>query len=210
MTWYWQFWQQIMNDASLLRWQEWVSTLTQLASVWYASRNNILVYPTGMVGVILAFWLYLFAASPPLYADAILNLYYFAMSGIGWYNWTRMKDDKEHTFTIRMANTSEKKAGVVVFFTSWLLIGWALSSFTDSNTPVLDALVTSSAITAMWWMAVRLVENWYMWTLSNLVAIPLNFYKGFILFTVMYIIFLFMSMNGVREWKKKIETSTFR
>ena len=72
--------QKFLNDLLATRWQEWVSTLTQLASVWYARKNNIWVYPTGIVGVVLAAWIYFFLAQPPLYADGVLNLYYLAMS----------------------------------------------------------------------------------------------------------------------------------
>lgn len=79
---------KFISDFQFLSWQEWVSTFTQIASVWYARKNNILVYPTGIIGVLLAAWLYLFISAPPLYADGILNIYYFFMSVYGWYNWT--------------------------------------------------------------------------------------------------------------------------
>ena len=204
MTAGWELVQRAISDASLMLWQEWLSTATQIASVWYAGRNNVLVYPTGMVGVLLAFWLYLFVASPPLYADAALNVYYFVMSAWGWYNWTRVKEDNQHAFAIRNANTSDQATGIALFLFAWIGISWVLTRFTDSNTPVLDAMVTASAVTAMWWMAIRILENWYMWTLSNLIAIPLNLYKGFILFTFMYILFLYMSIQGIREWRKKM------
>jgi nicotinamide mononucleotide transporter len=56
----------------------------------------------------------------------------------------------------------------------------------------------------MWWMAKRKMENWLAWIVSNIVAIPLNFYKGFMLFTVMYVLFLGLAVSGFKEWKKKI------
>ena len=77
-----------------------------------------------------------------------------------------------------------------------------LIQYTNSNTPHLDALVSSSAITAMWWMAKRKIENWIAWIISNIIAIPLNFYKGLMLFTVMYIVFLGLALAGYYEWKK--------
>jgi nicotinamide mononucleotide transporter len=73
---------------------------------------------------------------------------------------------------------------------------------TNSNTPILDSLVSASAVTAMWWMAKRKIENWIAWIVSNIVAIPLNFYKGFMLFTLMYILFLVMAYAGYTSWKK--------
>jgi len=81
-----------------------------------------------------------------------------------------------------------------------------LKKFTNSNTPILDSLVSSSAITAMWWMAKRKIENWLAWIFSNIVAIPLNFYKGLMLFTLMYVLFLVLAWMGFVTWKKKAAT----
>lgn len=94
------------------RWQEWVSTLTQIASVWYAKKNNVLVYPTGIIGVLLAAYVYYFLARPPLYADAILNLYYFAMSVYGWYNWVQKK--KKAAWFIPLAGALRKNCGLAL------------------------------------------------------------------------------------------------
>jgi hypothetical protein len=75
-----EIWQQFISNVRETRWPEWVSTVTQIASVWYARKNNVLVYPTGIIGVLLAAYVYFFMISPPLYADAALNIYYFGMS----------------------------------------------------------------------------------------------------------------------------------
>ncbi len=195
---------QFINDILATRWQELVSTITQIASVWYARKNNILVYPTGIIGVLLAFWVYLFIAQPPLYADGILNLYYFAMSAYGWNQWLKKTESDEDTFPISWCNTKELATGIIGFVVAWIAIYFLLHYMTDSNTPLLDSLVSSTAMTAMWWMAKRKIENWIAWIVSNIIAIPLNFYKGFMLFTVMYVIFLVLAYMGYRTWKKKV------
>ncbi len=198
----WEWILSIKTQAQQLRWEEWVSTISQIVSVAYARKNNVLVYPTGMIGVALAFWLYLFVASPPLYADALLNVYYFIMSLIGWYNWTKKDSLQTDAFPIKNCTPGERITGGSLFVVSWLVIALMLYFLTDSNTPVMDGLVTGSAITAMWWMALRRVENWIMWIISNLAAIPLNFYKGFDLFAIMYILFLYMAWSGAKEWNQ--------
>lgn len=195
---------KFITDFQFLSWQEWVSTFTQIASVWYARKNNILVYPTGIVGVLLAAWLYLFISAPPLYADGILNIYYFLMSVYGWYNWTRMAGNQEQVYKITWCSKNELFAGIAGFIGAWIALYLMLHILTDSNTPILDALVSSSAVTAMWWMAKRKIENWLAWIFSNIIAIPLNFYKGFMLFTLMYILFLVMAYWGYRAWKIKL------
>lgn len=197
---------QFTTDIQVFRWQEWVSTLCQILSVWYAQRNNILVYPTGIIGVLLAAWVYFFIASPPLYADGVLNVYYFGMSVLGWYLWTKKKTDQEYEYPITWCTTKELSLGILGFSAGWALIYLLLTQVTDSNTPVLDSLVSASAFTAMWWMANRKIENWLAWIFSNIVAIPLNFYKGFMLFTLMYVVFLFMAFSGFIRWKKQQKT----
>ena len=180
-----------------------MSTATQIASVWYARKNNVLVYPIGIIGVLLAAYVYFFMIQPPLYADGSLNIYYFAMSVYGWYNWVKRKDADHYTYPVSWCTKKELSIGLGLFFFFWALLYFILDRFTDSNTAILDSLVSSSAVTAMWWMAKRKIENWLAWIASNIVAIPLNFYKEFYLFTLMYVLFLVMAVSGFIEWKKQ-------
>ena len=196
-------WEKFISNVQQTGWKEWVSTVTQIASVWYARKNNILVYPTGIIGVLLAAWLYFFDSHPPLYADGTLNIYYFIMSVYGWYNWVQKKDGEHLTYPISWSNKKELSTGTLLFIASWGIIYFVLIKITDSNTPILDSLVSSSAVVAMWWMAKRKIENWLAWILSNIVAIPLNFYKEFYLFTLMYFLFLLMALWGFIDWKKQ-------
>lgn len=198
---------QFIDNIQNTIWQEWVSTITQIASVWYARKNNVLVYPTGIIGVLLAFWIYYFIAHPPLYADGILNIYYFSMSVYGWYNWTRKTDTQEDSFPISWCTRNERLVGIIGFVLGWIAIFLLLKYCTDSNTPHLDALVSSTAVTAMWWMAKRKIESWHAWILSNIVAIPLNFYKELMLFSLMYVLLLVLAYLGYRDWKREIDAA---
>lgn len=204
-----EIWQKFVIDIRHTAWQEWVSTIAQIASVWYARKNNVLVYPTGIVGVLIAAYIYFFMVSPPLYADGSLNIYYFLMSVYGWYNWTRKKDADHYTYPISWCSRKELLIGIGFFIGFFGVIYFVLEYFTDSNTPFLDSLVSSSAITAMWWMAKRKIENWLAWIFSNIVAIPLNFYKELQLYTVMYILFLVLAWMGYVEWKRKAQNPIF-
>ena len=197
-----ELWDKLVSNIQHAGWKEWVSVITQIASVWYARKNNVLVYPTGIIGVVLAAYLYFFNSNPPLYADGTLNIYYFFMSVYGWYNWVQKKDASHFTYPISWCSKKELSIGVVLFLVAWGIIYFALTT-TDSNTPILDSLVSATAVVAMWWMAKRKIENWLAWIISNIVAIPLNFYKEFYLFTLMYVLFFGMALWGFIEWKKQ-------
>jgi nicotinamide mononucleotide transporter len=192
------------TQAAYLTWQEWCSTICQIISVWFARKNHIWVYPSGIIGVLLATYVYLMTAQPPLYADGILNLYYFCMSIYGWVMWSKRKDDLKLKFPISHCQKSDWIRGLLLFITSFGAVYTLLRSWTNSDVPFLDALVASSAIGAMYWMARRKIENWLAWIFSNIVAIPLNYYKGFYLFTLMYVVFLLLAWMGYQSWKKII------
>ena len=197
-----EVWHKLVSNIQHTGWKEWLSAIAQIASVWYARKNNVLVYPTGIIGVVLAAYLYFFDSHPPLYADGTLNIYYFLMSIYGWYNWMQKKDAAHLTYPISWCSKKELSIGAALFFVAWGAIYFALIR-TDSNTPILDSLVSASAVVAMWWMAKRKIENWLAWIISNIVAIPLNFYKEFYLFTLMYVLFFGMALWGFIEWKKQ-------
>lgn len=197
-----EIWEKLISNIRHTSWQEWVSTITQVASVWYARKNNVLVYPTGIIGVLLAAWLYFFNSHPPLYADGALNIFYFIMSLYGWYNWVQKKDASHFTYPISWCSKKELLVGILLFLVAWGAIYFGLLR-TNSNTPILDSLVSASAVVAMWWMAKRKIENWLGWIFSNIVAIPLNFYKEFYLFTLMYVLFLVLALWGFFTWKKQ-------
>ena len=200
-----EIWQIFLINIKETKWQEWTSTIFQIASVWYAKKNNILVYPTGIIGVLLASYIYYFVSDPPLYADSILNIYYFAMSIYGWYNWVQKKNSN-YIYPISWCNKKELQIGISFFLLFWIFIYLLLVKLTNSNTPILDSLVSSSAVASMWWMTKRKMENWIAWIFSNIIAIPLNFYKGFMLFTLMYVLFLALAVSGYREWKEKLNS----
>src|SRR5687767_9276191 len=200
-----EIYQKFLQNIKDTKWQEWVSAITQVLSVWYARKNNVLVYPIGIIGVLLAAYVYFFMVHPPLYADGALNIYYFGMSVYGWYNWVQKSDSTHFTYPISWCNRKELGIGLGLFFFFWGLLFFVLDRLTDSNTPILDSLVSASAVTAMWWMAKRKIENWLAWIFSNIVAIPLNFYKELMLFTVMYVLFLVLAWMGFVSWKRQAE-----
>ena len=169
-------------------------------SVWYSRKNNILVYPTGIISVLIYVYI---CFEYKLYADAGLNVYYFIMSIIGWVNWSKMHAS-HYVFPISRCNSQEWLKGAIVFFVTLISLVLLLHHFTDSETVIADALVSAAAASAMWWMATRKVESWIAWTFSNIVAIPLFFHKGLYFTVVQYIIFLILAIWGYFTWQKEI------
>ena len=177
-----------------------IAVVFGLASVWFARLNNILVYPTGIVSVVIDVYI---CAGAKLYADMGINAYYFVMSVYGWWFWSRKTDDTELvpiTKNDRSENISSMVIGVVSFFSLW----WVLSTFTDSDVPVWDSLTTAFFFVGMWLMAKKKLENWTAWIIADFISIPLYFYKGLILTSFQYLVFLILAILGYIAWNKNI------
>jgi len=59
-----------------------------IASVVYSKKEDILVYPVGLVATVITVYL-LYKAQ--YFGDMMMNFYYSAMSIYGWWNWSRKK-----------------------------------------------------------------------------------------------------------------------
>ncbi|HAH59281.1 MAG TPA: nicotinamide mononucleotide transporter, partial [Bacteroidales bacterium] len=102
------FWLVFIENVKDTTWLEAVAALLGIASVWYARRENILVYPTGIISVLIYVYICFFAR---LYADAGINFFYFLMSVYGWYNWTRLNPESE-VLTISVNNPRQQWSGI--------------------------------------------------------------------------------------------------
>ena len=181
-------------------WLEIVAVLFGLLSVWYAKRENILVYPTGIISVLIYVYICFFAK---LYADMGINFFYFIMSVYGWVMWTR-KDNKKSKLKITSCTLRENVFNFLAFGAFFVLLSYVLVNFTDSDVPYWDSLTTSIFIIAMYLMARKKLENWTAWIMGNIISIPLYFYKGLIFTSFQFSVFLILAILGYIEWRRKL------
>lgn len=193
------FLQNLMQSTLL----EGIAVFTGLLSVWFAKKENIWVYPTGIVSVLIYVYICFHAG---IYADMGINAFYFIMSVYGWYKWTR-KDQSDHYIPIT-TNTLKKQLlsilGAVVFF---FILYYVLTNFTDSTVPYLDSATTAIFIIGMWLMALKKIENWIYWIIGDFISIPLFFYKGLVLTSFQYTVFLILAILGYFEWSQKLKVA---
>jgi nicotinamide mononucleotide transporter len=200
--------QELYENVMSSSWLEAVAVVTGLLSVWFAKKENILVYPTGIVSVLIYVYLCL---SVKLYADMGINAFYFVMSVYGWVKWSRKTGDMPAR-PITWASRKEwifSVVGVVVFF---IILVFILKNYTDSNVPVWDAFTTAIFIIGMWLMALKKIENWLAWIIGDLICIPLFASKGLILTSFQYTVFLILAILGYLEWRSKfkVQSSKFK
>ena len=167
-------------------------------SVWYAKKNHIWVFPTGLIST--AIFVYLLWKWV-LLGDMLINAYYFIMSIYGWYVWTRKTKDKPTP--ISRTTLKEKKTSLLIFMATLVLVALVYQSAGKwiSWTAYVDTVTTGIFFVGMWLMARRKIENWIFWIVGDIISIPLYFYKGLTFTSLQYLIFTVIAVYGFLSWK---------
>ncbi len=202
MEYYQQFLSGIQNTGPI----EFIAVLAGIASVWFSRKENILVYPVGLINTL--FFIYL-SIKGNLLGEASVNLYYSIMSIYGWILWTK-KDKTKNEIILHITNSSKKEwIQQLLFFSSFYLLiflalTWARSSFAPEAIPWADAFASATAYTGMWLMAKKKTESWLWWIATNIASIPLYFVKGYVFTSVQFVVLLILAIAGWIEWKKRM------
>ena len=173
-----------------------------LLSVVFSKKNNVLVFPTGMVSTAIFVYLLIEWA---LLGDMMINGYYFIMSVYGWYIWT-YKNDENNVTPISRTSRKEKKQSILIFIATLFFV-FTVYTYYDKWvdwTAYVDTFTTGVFFVGMWLMAKRKIENWIYWIVGDLISVPLYFYKGYTLTSFQYLIFTFIAIAGYLAWKKHL------
>jgi len=207
--------------------------VTGIIYVLLEIRQTIWLWPVGILTSAVYIWIFF---TSKIYADMSLQVYYLAISVLGWYWWAKgtglrahgsgLKEEdvtgsskrSEDSATAEMGNTKNKELQVsrLKFKTALILTGvfgllytlmWlVLTRLTDSPVPVRDSFITSLSIIATWMLARKIYEHWYLWIVVNFVSAVLFFTRELYPTVILYLVYGLMSFIGLIAWKKSIAT----
>jgi len=198
------FWQEFITQLKNSGYLEIIAVITGIASVWFSRKENILVYPVGLVNTIIYIYL---SIKGDLLGEASVNLYYTIMSIIGWIAWLRKDERKELVLHVTWSDRKMWMNQLLFFAFFYIVIFVALSylkrDFAPDAIPWADAFASATAFTGMWLMTRKKVESWYWWIATNIASIPLYYVKHYALTSVYYFILLIFAFWGLAEWRKR-------
>ena len=199
-----QIYEQFIADIQNTRWYEYIAVFTGIASVWYSRKENILVYPVGLINTIIYIYI---SVKGNLFGEAGVNFYYTVMSIIGWYMWLKKDTKKEIALHVTKSTKKEWLLQIAFFLffyiTIFLILTYFKKQFYDGVIPWADAFASATAFTGMWLMTKKKVESWYWWIATNIASIPLYFVKHYVFTSVYYLVLLIMAVLGLFEWMRK-------
>jgi nicotinamide mononucleotide transporter len=193
----------IINQyKSIPNWQigiEIIIFIFGVLSVYFAKKENILVYPTGIICTILSVYI---MYNAKYYADMSINIYYSIMSVYGWFQWKKITNGE--VLSISRTSEREKIIGLGLFLITGLICV-LIYTFFDYKLQLnnyLDVFTTSLFFTAMWYMARKKIENWTLWIVGNTFAVYIFFDRQLYIIAIQYIIFTILAISAYIKWKK--------
>ncbi|HEU4321750.1 MAG TPA: nicotinamide riboside transporter PnuC [Roseiflexaceae bacterium] len=171
-----------------------------LISVYLTMRNNIWCWPTGMVSV-LAFAVLFFNSK--LYADMLLQIFFFVTSAQGWYYWRRGGAGHSE-LPITLLTRRQIGALGVGLVAAVALVGWLFASYTDAHLPFWDAAASGASVVAQVLLMRRKLENWYLWIAVDILSVGIYLYKQLYLTAGLYVVFLALAIGGLLAWRREL------
>ncbi|MES2754746.1 MAG: nicotinamide riboside transporter PnuC [Pseudomonadota bacterium] len=182
---------------------EWIAAALGIACVVLLVRRSLWNYPFAIASVSLlgvVFW------DAKLYSDALLQIFFVVINLYGWWDWSRSSSAAGEVVVERMPLFEQvgTLAGMIGLTLGW---GAIMASQTDASFPFVDAAVAMLSIGAQIMLARRKLENWFVWIAVDLIAIPLYAAKGLHAAAALYVVYLGLSVWGLRDWHRAHRTA---
>ena len=172
-------------------------------SVVFAKKQNILVYPTGIICTIITMYL---MYKVGLLGHILVNLLYTIISFFGWWNWSR-RENNDLVVKVSKFTSNDLTKSLLIFFFIVFVAYFAHDFFAtnfEGQIKELDILTSGIFVTAMWLMANKKLENWILWIIGNVITIPLYLSSDKIILSIQYVIFTILAVQAYIEWKKSL------
>ena len=171
-----------------------------IVSVWLSTREHIGSWPTALVNVALYF---VVLQRAQLYANAWLQVVYFALSCYGWYEWKFGGAQHAGVVVTRTSARTAAVLGALVIAATLVLYG-VLMRYTDASSPWLDAATTATSLAAMFMMTRKLLENWIVWCAVNVVYVGMYLSQGLALSAALFAVYFGLAVSGHFAWRKSL------
>lgn len=199
------FVQNIIDGISSIVWDtnlilQLVATVTGILCVYLQTREKILAWPFGIVSVTIS--VYIFAQSG-LYSDVILHLVYVVLNIYGWWNWAASRRSASDTAPILLMTKQGWFAWSITIVIGTGLLGAMMGYYTDASVPYFDAFTTVGSLVAQYLLAKKVLQNWTLWILVDVVAINVYIYKEIYIIAFLFFVYLLLCIKGHFDWKKQ-------
>ena len=175
-----------------------IATVTGIAGVALQAKERIEAWPFAIVSVSISAYLFFYSK---LYSDFGLHIIYIILNIFGWWVWSHRKATQKVTATKILKRSGILTSLMIVVFGA-LALGYIMDNYTDADLSYFDAFTTSGSLVAQYLLAKKYLQNWLLWIIVDIVAIPVYVYKELYVIAILFTVFLGLSIWGYRSWAR--------
>jgi len=139
------------------------------------------------------------------YGDALLQFYFIGMGVYSWFKW------KEEGAEIKIVSWPVRYHCYVIFCLAvgTCLFGYGLSGTQAGNYGYFDAFITVASITTTVLTTWKVLEGWWYWIVTDLLATVIFWHRGFSFITVfLYVLYAVLSIRALLAWRRAYQSSS--
>lgn len=184
---------------------ELTGTIFGLLSVWFAAKENLLTWGTGIINVVCFFTIFF---QVNLYSDMFLQIYFLITSVYGWITW---RNQSKNAKDISLLSSNQRLIILSIIISSTVLLGFFIKNIhllfpkvfpIPASFPFADTFIATSSVLATILLAKRFLENWFLWIIVDLVCIVVYAKKQIFFISIEYAIFFLIATYGLFRWIK--------
>ena len=186
----------LIQQLAGVTWLEGAGLVFGLLAVVFLIFERVWTWPCGIAYVICSLVLFVEQA---LYGQILLHLFFFAMNAYGWYYWIAGNGARSDAGELSVTRASLPLLGISLAVTgvAALGLGYASATWTDASVPWWDSSITALSFLGMWLSARKLLENWVVWFVVDVIAAPMFFSQGLVLYAVLYLVYVPMAVAEI-------------
>ena len=187
-----------------MAWTEVLGFALALVMVVCSIRELHWSWPLAIASSVLYFFVF---RDSLLYAEASLQIVFAVLALWGWWQWLQRGPGDMPVLRIARMGTRGWWLCALALAVLWPALALALIRYTDSDVPWWDALPTALSLIGQALLGRKLLENWLVWLLVNVIRVGLFAHKGLWLTCLLYLIFVAMSVLGWRAWRARLQAA---
>jgi len=157
------------------------------------------------VGILMSlFYIYIFYTAH-LYANMGIYTYNLAANVYGLIIWKKsLTEDSTTTQGQSSVTTCPKKYYLpllLCFVGCFIILYFLLTKIDGSAVPIVDAFVATLSVLAMWLLAHKYIEHWWLWIVVNTTSVIMCCLTGLYASAIMFTVYAIVSVLGYRHWK---------
>ena len=191
-----------MLDYIVTNWMDILGTTLGFWYIYLELKENAWMWVVGCVMPVIYFFV-LFDKG--VYGDCATEVYAFFAGLYGLYVWLTQKERSGKKMPITRTPVRLRYVLLGITLVIWAVLAFILKH-TDSTVAYIDALSTAFYLVALWMLARKYIEQWWVWFVCDALSTGLYIYKGVYGRALLYGTYTALAVYGYYRWKRIMES----